>query len=101
MSTLAQQALNVYCDEVVRDAVVERDSLREENAKLEPIRENLLSVHVKANGKAVTEFNLLETDDEDEGDEFWAYKITDAASLPYEQIKVMSISISGVALSHR
>jgi hypothetical protein len=98
MSTLAQQALNVYCDEVVRDAVVERDSLREENAKLEPIRENLLSVHVKANGKAVTEFNLLETDDEDEGDEFWAYKITDAASLPYEQIKVMSISISGVAL---
>jgi|Transcript_3713 hypothetical protein len=99
MSTLAQQALNVYCDEVVRDAVVECDSLREENAKLEPTREHLLSVHhVKANGKVVTEFNLLEKDDEDEGDEFWAYKITDAATLPYEQIKVMSISISGVAL---
>lgn len=40
----------------------------------------------------------MDKDDEDEGDEFWAYKITDAATLPYEQIKVMSISISGVAL---
>lgn len=100
MSTLAQQALTVYCDDIVRDAMTKCASLRDENAKLEPIADDLISVQVRAAGEVVAEFNLLEKDDENKDNEFWAYTFTDAASLPYEHVNLMTIAISGVA-SHR
>lgn len=100
MSRLSQQAFSVFCDEVVRDAVAKRDSLRAENETLEPLHQKLATVKVYFGENVLYEVNLLESDalQEDDG-QFLSYSVANACAVPYEECYKLHVCVSGIPLN--
>jgi len=101
MSKLSQQAFSVFCDELNRDAVEKNNSLRVENASLEPLRNSLMSAKAHfAGDQLLADMHLSEYDDHNEDEEYLSYSLHDVAEIPYERINDLDFSISGIRVKH-
>lgn len=98
MNSLSEQALSVYCDEVVRDVVEKNNKLRDQNASLEPLRSLLLSLKLNVRGVASKEMNLFDYENEEEDAEYLSYSIGDFPEFPLEEIYRISFDVSGVSM---
>jgi hypothetical protein len=90
----SQKALNVYCDEFVRNLMARCDSIGGKNESLEPILGNLVSVQVRIGQEVLSAFDLFEKDNENQDDKYWAYTLrNNVDSFPLRQIHALNICL--------
>jgi len=99
MEMLSQKAFSVFCDEVVRDAVVKNDKLREENASLEPLYSLLCSIQIHYQGELSKEVSPVDYDNADEGDEYLSYSSLHGVEFPHENLKDLHVYVSGMQVN--
>lgn len=106
MSSISSKALDVYCDEVVRDAVEKKQALRKENESLEPFHTLLDSIQIHHGGELLKEIKVLDSDEqiervEEDGDdeEYLAFSLEDIRSFPYEDLYRFDVTICGLRFS--
>jgi hypothetical protein len=116
--SLAQQALSVYCDEVVRDADKKNKRLQVKNAKMEAAREKLIHMTIyyggRDDGSEMLKINIgdptavLIADEEDPGQaesctddhDLGVYDVeASGIQFPFSDINSLTYAISNVGLS--